>query len=433
MCRLTLIVPKEKTPDNLVTLAMLQQILVRNSYDRNNQDGTGLIMVDHGQGVSVTRSVEAAYDYLVNDHWAETMGQWRKKLGKGRKTFIGHVRAATPGIPVKVETTHPFLFPKSLVGAHNGFIRNKEDFDPDEESDSRAFFSYLHKNRGDNALTYTFLKESLEKANAAFCMLISDLVVNPEDVWVVVGKDRELYVSENPYYLIVNTTPEGIATLGSIKFLLRNLDDGREELFDFPKATKLKANTIFQVNDGALVEMGEVKEKNWTVPTKTTTTNNLALFVADDTNTKAAITSEQLREIVRLMIDAEETINMTPGEKVIMFTELGYPLKRFTEWFSLPLDAINEFLETVTFLEGFGMFVGLGAKYTVWRRILKLYSDNKVYNTLDVYLSLQKLLEDQYEVQFPYYIHTIEELIEMEVLANDYFISQNGCSNSLCS
>jgi len=422
MCRLTLIVPKADTPDMKLAVAMLTHMMFVNSDDIGNTDGAGVAFISPETSFQV-RSADKARSYLTSDHWKATLNEWKDHIYSGRTVLLGHVRAASKGIPVEVDYSHPFLIDNKIVGAHNGTIKNQEDFHKGSESDSYSFFRYLVDQMGDSSLSYDLLKTATCKIEGAYCMLVSDLTDSPQNVWVPVGKTRELWTTENDHFLIINTTPKGIRVLSEIKSILELMDDTRAEMVDFPEPTKLKEETIFRVVGNELTEVGPTKENTYVAQTRVVN-HFLPSGVGNSglTGTKSGTTTkpstEDLRTLAQLMIQAEDSVQLSVDERSMFMQEFGLPVKFLHDWMELDEYSLYDFIQFVSFLETSGALEDIGYKNKLWKRITRRFYKMGKMRGIEHYELAEKLSNG---FQFPYWLNstdTLEQLME-EVENND--------------
>jgi predicted glutamine amidotransferase len=109
------------------------------------EDSTGAAVIHKNKEVSLVKRVGDPFNVLYAKEYSAA-------LKKPVRAIIGHNRFATMG-GVSAETAHPFEFP-TLVGAHNGTLKNKYKLDDSKNFtvDSENLFHHIEKNGLTNAL-----------------------------------------------------------------------------------------------------------------------------------------------------------------------------------------------------------------------------------------------------------------------------------------
>ncbi len=218
----------------------------------------------------------------------------------GDGILLGHIRQASPQVPVLVKNTHPFT-KKGISFVHNGKLTPKDEknfvmeeelneVDPkthkpviDEKtgknktvkikrSDSLIFFEEFLKHYKDEAHFVDALKETMELFTGKFAMVF---VINGS-FYIVRGKTADLYISylhdgtfdskKNPGIggWAINTSKEILDNSCILMSNLNLLEGGQALNFSLPSL--LKEETIFKAEKDGLVELGEIKENS--VPTQ---------------------------------------------------------------------------------------------------------------------------------------------------------------------
>src|SRR5574341_529442 len=140
---------------------MLSNIMQINSLEFGNLDGTG-VAINNPNITTFHKSEKDAFKFFGAESWFNIIENvWSKYLIDGTN-FFGHVRAASPGIPIAVSNSHPFIY-DHLTGMHNGIIKNKHEFADKVTSDSEAFFKSLAEKVNSKPLDYITLKNELER------------------------------------------------------------------------------------------------------------------------------------------------------------------------------------------------------------------------------------------------------------------------------
>lgn len=409
MCRLTLIQPKTRDINPLFICTMATEIMSRNSLDSGNDDGTGLSIVtnDHTHTIKTARSALTFYE---SDEWFKLReDNWHNFLNEKYVSFLGHVRAASPGIKVNTKNSHPFTYGK-IVAAHNGAIRNKEDFDKKIDSDSGAFFKYL-SDRAEDPLEYKFLKEHIETINGPFCMLLHD-TRQKSDTWVVTGKGRELHVAENEHFLIINTTDVGIEYLANMKYMLKGMNDSRHELLDLSKPKKLKEETIFMASNGKLKPIGPVKETNTYKYTRQRNTHSRTSYTGGHYRgyEQETPSSEESREAAKLWWSILKRTNLSHVEIAKITEMLGIITKNGDPkaWLDMSMEELKQHEEFLDFLENKGLMDDIEQKSIIWTSILANLKSNN-HSTVNDYC--HETTDGEY--LFPFWFNSTELLAKI--------------------
>lgn len=237
----------------------------------------GSIANDDGWGYADSTGIYKTHLPMFID---ESAGEMLRTC-KVKTPLLGHVRAASPQVPVCVDNSHPFL-ENEIIFMHNGSLKpkNEKDFvleykvmEPDKDgkevektykySDSKMFFNrFLSRYKiGDDFVEK--LKETMGEFFGKFAMMF--YIGN--DIFVVRGKTANLYIS----YLtesskkdakvlgyVINT---GLTTLDFSTTLLSNMEEleGRPKLhFTYPEL--LPDETIWKAGELGLEKIGEIKE-----------------------------------------------------------------------------------------------------------------------------------------------------------------------------
>jgi predicted glutamine amidotransferase len=132
---------------------LFRELLVVDTLRGN--DSTGVAAVGKYGEVIVSKQAGDPFQLFETHHFREIM---KRK----NKVFIGHNRAATTG-KVNRANAHPFEF-ETLVGVHNGTLRNKHMLDNGYkfDTDSEALYSHIEK-KG--------LQDAIDTANGAYSLV----------------------------------------------------------------------------------------------------------------------------------------------------------------------------------------------------------------------------------------------------------------------
>lgn len=245
----------------------------------------------HDDGWGFVESSKKIVKWGLALYYTTNSGQVLAQNLKSTGVFVGHVRQASPQVPVCDDNSHPFLL-EGISFVHNGKLTPKEpekfvleedgetwnatkkEFEPGKvkRSDSLVFFEEFIKdwqaiaseNLSQNDRFVKALNTTMEKFYGKFAMVF---VINGS-TYIVRGRTADLHVS----YLLENDVKENPAQIGWVvntdkkltevaSLLLSNLEqlDGRPPLrFSIPAS--LAEETIYLAEPSQLITLGKVKE-----------------------------------------------------------------------------------------------------------------------------------------------------------------------------
>ncbi len=211
-------------------------------------------------------------------------GEILKGFDTGKTPLLGHIRQASPKVPVMKQNSHPFK-QKGISFVHNGKLSPKDEknFVMEEEvveidsktkekktvkvnrSDSLIFFEEFMKHyKGEDSFVKA-LQETMELFTGKFALVF---VVNGK-YYIARGRTADLYISylmdrsdkeEKVIGWAINTSKD---VLDKSLLLLSNLQqlDGKKPLdFTIPKI--LEEETIYKADKNGLEVVGEIKENS---------------------------------------------------------------------------------------------------------------------------------------------------------------------------
>lgn len=138
---------------------------------------TGVVSVNGGRETKIAKAVGTPHTLMDTK-------SFDKALGGCNRVLIGHNRHATVG-GVNVANAHPFDC-DSVVGAHNGTLRNKIVLKNHSSyhTDSEALFDHIHHEGIDDAV---------EKVDGAYALTWWDK--DTEELNIIRNKERPLYLA----------------------------------------------------------------------------------------------------------------------------------------------------------------------------------------------------------------------------------------------
>lgn len=219
----------------------------------------------------------------------------RTKASVNKGILIGHIRQASPKVPVETKNSHPFK-DENIVFLHNGKLTPKKesDFVLEEDaddldkngnpikdkdgnikkrkvsiSDSLIFFQSFMKEWRSTTETDSLEKflAVLNKTMSLFYGKFAFVFTIDKTTYVVRGKTADLFVSylretekkDSPVIgWAVNTSKEVLLDSLILLSNLQQLDGKKELFFDYP--TLLPDETVFKAHAVGLAKVGEIKE-----------------------------------------------------------------------------------------------------------------------------------------------------------------------------
>lgn len=301
-------------------------------------------------------------------HFTSNSGEvLRTRLPESDGITLGHIRRASPEVPVVQKNSHPFS-KEDITFVHNGklspkddvgFILEEEVLDLDKDgkeqfekdgskkmkkvkrSDSLIFFEKFAENWKADVLPGNDIDESfvsvLKKTMGLFYGKFAMVFIIQGRFYVVRGKTANLYISylratENPDSDIlgwaINTND---ITLRESLTLLSNLRqlDGEEKLY-FSYPTPLKQECIFLAEETGLKELGTILEG--TAPVKTYGYDYSKTSTAANTAKKYNTKSDRFDVLKQEVFEFLKAYSLHPNDLSVIFM-LGYglPLHRISE------------------------------------------------------------------------------------------------------
>jgi predicted glutamine amidotransferase len=340
----------------------------------------------------------------LNPWQTANLGDLIKNKIKNSEPILAHVRLATATNNIKDvcdENSHPFET-KDFIVAHNG------SFEGDALSEKRF------KDKIDSEIFAILLQETFDKypklsiiklidkaysenLTGKFAFLIYCKPVNK--FYIVRGKTAKLYKSEillrNPKTekdkkvgFIVNT--EKIELLRSFRFASANHQLETGESFVINEPVELKENTVYQVHDKFLRELGNVEEKIKTVAVTANNANNFGGFQHNHGgyNRNISTPAQKVKTPEDFLLDLYDLYGLTLPEIDLLFLEItGLPIIASPkENFSIFEEMIEPYLEMHTKHKA-DLWVHLGEKF---------------FDKMEVY--------EHFDLQFPYFVNEVSAL-----------------------
>ena len=232
-----------------------------------NQDGTGFLSIDEKKGPKVWKS-EMAADSISN------LGLILNARIKGDYPVMAHVRAASKGIAVSAENSHPFIGERFIL-AHNGRLYDRDEevsygmdsTDTSIASDSKMFLDAMENmsKESPDKSAQNIITDCMKLFMGKFALLIYDSYEKKH--YIARGRTADLHYVDlvmrrgkkisNIGYIVntkKNSLRDGILMGASIAQVLTNND------IYYGEVVELKANTLYEARPHDLLELGEVKE-----------------------------------------------------------------------------------------------------------------------------------------------------------------------------
>lgn len=246
--------------------------------------------MEHGDGWGTAKAHKASLKTALPMYLTSNSGIiLREDSGKfADETLLGHIRKASPSVPICDENSHPFVI-DGVTFVHNGkltpldekkhhmddLVEEVDIKDPTKitkkyikRSDSLIFFEYfmkLFKENTETDLNKKFV-DVLNKAMEEFYGTFAFVFIINNSYFLVRGKTKEL----NVMFLrnkkganigwVVNTSGK---LLDFVDNFLANISMlNNEDILDFSDSETLKAETIFVADKYSLNEIGEIKEND---------------------------------------------------------------------------------------------------------------------------------------------------------------------------
>ena len=154
---------------------MMRTLLVLDTL--RGEDSTGIAAIPKIGEVIVAKELGSPYDLFPSRKFVSAMK-------RANRAIIGHNRFATSG-GVSKATAHPFDF-NTLVGVHNGTLRNKWQLDDATEFsvDSENLYHHIEKNG---------LKDALRIVDGAYALVWWDKMTDTMNL--LRNKERPMYIA----------------------------------------------------------------------------------------------------------------------------------------------------------------------------------------------------------------------------------------------
>lgn len=334
MCMLTTVV----SPSDKFSREFLVLLLMLNSAA--NKDGTGI------WSAKTSWKTELAAIGTIN------LGEIAQHVLNDAKSkiYMGHVRAASTGIPVTLENAHPFV--SEMVGitlAHNGKLIPKEKpswlaiADIYKTSDSFVFLRELEnkiKSQGKNRDIIVAMQETMKIFTGKFAFLIYDDIEN--NFYAVRGKSAKLYLAyildaKNKKIGYIINTCEDKLMLASL--IMRNLKESvGSPMYKIADPKLLSDNKIFKLSVRNISEVAGIIEN-----TATAITSNYSGYAGYRGNhTSMAKPIKDTSSAILSVLKFQDEYNLSPADIDRLFqTTLAKTLSSVTE------NDVKDFVEFV--------------------------------------------------------------------------------------
>lgn len=210
-------------------------------------------------------------------------------VNSGDERILGHIRQASPLIPVTVENSHPFT-KDSIAFMHNGKLTPKEEskfiltYEVDEEkedkgivtvskkkvkySDSKIFFDHfmgiMEQNKDKDAIKA--LKSAMEDFYGKFAFIIN--VASSNTTYIVKGKTADLHISyllnpedgEKVLGYVVHTNKDILDMCGVVLSNLQQLEGKSPVYLSIPKP--LESESIYIARKFGIEKVDTIKEND---------------------------------------------------------------------------------------------------------------------------------------------------------------------------
>lgn len=139
---------------------------------------TGLGVIKNTWAVDMRKSLEPAYDFIRNPRNTNIMGY-------SDRGWIGHCRHATRGAVSRLNA-HPFIVEDTILGVHNGTIRNVSELPHNKDfgTDSECLYNMIYDEG---------LQDALSQADGAWALIYVDTTTKTFNV--IRNKDRTLFTA----------------------------------------------------------------------------------------------------------------------------------------------------------------------------------------------------------------------------------------------
>lgn len=304
--------------------------------------------VEHSDGWGFSTSGGKAWKCDLPMFWTSDSGYvLRKQIEEeDGKPLLGHIRRASPKVPVTAENAHPFK-QNDVVFVHNGKLTPKDDkkFDIEYElpkmkdgkpeldstgkpkmekfnkSDSLVFFEEFMTNFTDEEHFMDALQKTMDEFYGKFAFVF---VING-NFYIVRGKSADLHItylrsgSEEEAETIgwaINTSKPVIKISTSLLSNMRQLEG--EPYLDFSPVELLDAETVYKATETGLEILGKIKENY--APVKQYESRSYASSSSSSKNKKPTVMENYTQQVVEFML----AYSLSPGDiQLIMLATSG--------------------------------------------------------------------------------------------------------------
>lgn len=391
MCQLTFINTNNKE---------LNKKLLLNQYLVNT-------VVSHRDGWGFFNKEKGLFKTKFHPWETTNIGEIISERIKNSEPILAHVRLATATNKVKEvcdENSHPFET-KDFVVAHNGTfdgdILSEEKFK--EKIDSEIFTILLQEAYDKNpklSIIKLLEKAYSDNLTGKFAFLIYFKPVNK--YYIIRGRTAMLHKADISEYdpetekqkrigFIVNTDKEDIQRAFQFAFKNHQLESGKE--FRITEPELLKMNTVYQVINDHIQEIGNLTEKDKVVARPATNYENNEYYQGLNYGGRGRH-NYQNRQSTYLSSPEEFLTNLYDlyglgiQEIDLLFLEItGLPLIGATrEEFKVFEEMIEPFLDLHTEHKG-----------NLWRKLTE-----RIFNKMEAY--------EYFQLQFPYFVNEVSTL-----------------------
>ena len=399
MCQLTLV----NTGSELINKIFLSTLLQLDSL--NNSDGTGFLSIIPGKKTNkyILYKTELAADRIEELGW-----EIRANISSNLP-IMGHVRAASKGIEVKRENSHPFDGERFIL-AHNGRLYKKDEEvtwaatndDTSIASDSLVFLQSLDKcaKKNPSMPFLQIIQKTMVDYKGKFALLIYDKLDGK--FYVCRGSSADLHVQKvftapeeggelQPIGFIVNTKRMSLSDASTISAPIAQIATNTRIFLD--KIEELDKESVYEVNGVNLVKLGELKENPIYAPVSKPNTNFGSSFNRDSSisSSKVDLTIPMWMNAQKISAFMKEHFLSVWDIDALMYMFLGTTMADSTE------ESIEIFVNAV--------IPELSAQVNVKNR-------------------LKKILDPEYGVVFPYFYTQVKDLEYPWMLNNHKKIDQ---------
>lgn len=366
--------------------------------------------VEHSDGWGFSTSKGESWKCNLPMYWTSDSGYALRKFGEENDNpLLGHIRRASPKVPVTKENAHPFK-DNNIVFVHNGKLTPKDEDkfeieyelpkikDGKQEMDSSGKVKMEKFNKSDSLLFFEeFIKnftdeehfmEALQKTMDEFYGKFAFVFVINETFYIVRGKSADLHIT-----YMMSGTEEQAETIGwaintdkSTLKLATNLLSNLEQLeanpyLDFSSVELLDDETVYKATETGLEIIGKIKE-NYAPVKSPSTSYTTRSYAASTTSRKPTKFESYTQQVVEFML----AYSLSPEDiQLIMLATSGLSFHEVSE------AALRQLVEDVI-------------------PRLKNLSKKNIRKDLKKALSGFPLRHFRYEnLQFPWMLNSLEE------------------------